>query len=172
MRRIERFFLWSVVAILLITAMAKMVTVWGVVSTPTEPDAVKTMLEDREPFFNLVPFRLLLLLAAWLEVSVVLILFSKASSLIKWNAVTYLCVLFYLFQGGALDGRIPQVLPVHGERVGCIQYPGYDSGYLYEIRSVLPVWGQLQFSGNRALFPEGTGETAFFLSIRIISHSL
>ncbi len=34
MRRIERFFLWSVVAILLITAMAKMVTVWGVVSTP------------------------------------------------------------------------------------------------------------------------------------------
>ncbi len=57
MRRIERFFLWSVVAILLITAMAKMVTVWGVVSTPTEPGAVKTMLEDREPFFNLVPFR-------------------------------------------------------------------------------------------------------------------
>lgn len=97
MGRIERFFLWSVIAILLTTAMAKMVTVWGVVSTPTEPDAVKTMLEDREPFFNLVPFRLLLLLAAWLEVSVVLILFSKASSLIKWNAVTYLCVLFYLF---------------------------------------------------------------------------
>ena len=34
MRRIERFFLCIVVAILLITAMAKMVTVWGVVSTP------------------------------------------------------------------------------------------------------------------------------------------
>ena len=57
MRRIERFFLWSVIAILLITTMAKMVTVWGVISTPTEPGAVKTMLEDREPFFNLVPFR-------------------------------------------------------------------------------------------------------------------
>lgn len=100
MRRIERFFLWSVIAILLITAMAKMVTVWGVVSTPTEPGAVKTMLEDREPFFNLVPFRHLLLLAAWLEVSVVLILFSKASSLVKWNAVTYLCVLFFCFRVG------------------------------------------------------------------------
>ncbi len=34
MRSFERFFLWSVVAILLITAMSKMVTVCGVVSTP------------------------------------------------------------------------------------------------------------------------------------------
>lgn len=67
---------------------------------PQEAGASKTVLEDLEPFFHIFPFRHLLLLAAWLEISVVLILLSKASALLKWNVVTYLCVLFICFRIG------------------------------------------------------------------------
>ena len=88
--RQELHFFRSVAVILLLTAAAKAVSVFG----------TQSILEKADPIFWVLKNRELLALVATLEAVVAVLLLSKASLSIKRGSLIWLCINFLLYRMG------------------------------------------------------------------------
>ena len=88
--RQELHFLRSVAVILLLTAAAKAVSVFG----------TQSILEKADPIFWVLKNRELLTVVATLEAVVAVLLLSKASLSIKRGSLIWLCINFLLYRMG------------------------------------------------------------------------
>ncbi|MCX6870009.1 MAG: hypothetical protein NTY84_05185 [Verrucomicrobia bacterium] len=88
--RQELHFLRSAAVILLLTATAKAVSVFG----------TQSILEKIDPLFWVLKNRELLVLVATLEAVVAVLLLSKASLPIKRGSLIWLCINFLLYRMG------------------------------------------------------------------------